>query len=67
MLDESRIGDLLDGGPKPTVPQRRRRLRVWVPILVIAAADIAKSPSEPTGGLNRTAIPAAATASSTNI
>ncbi len=38
MLDESRIGDLLDGGPKPTVPQRRRRLRVWVPILVIAAA-----------------------------
>jgi cytochrome c-type biogenesis protein CcmE len=38
VLDESRIGDLLDGGPKPTVPQHRRRLRVWVPILVIAAA-----------------------------
>ena len=38
MLDESRIGDLLDGGPKPSVPRRKKRLRVWLPILVIAAA-----------------------------
>ena len=38
MLDESRIGDLLDGGPRPTAPRRKRRLRVWVPILVIVAA-----------------------------